>query len=103
MGSISSDKQERYSYGLYKMEAFYRKEGQTEKSLARKNESLLRESKSSDDDGFSLAELLHFHWLGLLLDTKKILLPPLGAIRKLHFLLGSVKSLSSVIVCKGIN
>ena len=43
------------SYARWK--AFYRKEDRTEKLSARKNEISLGESKSSGDNGFSLAEL----------------------------------------------
>lgn len=53
------------------MEGFYRKENRTKKLSARKNEISLRESKSSGDNGFSLAELQCFHWLDLLLGKKK--------------------------------
>lgn len=75
--------------GVTQMEAYIGRRAGQGSHRQGKNENSLEESKSSGDDGFSLAELQRFHWLGLLLGKWKIFLLS-GAVKQLHFLFGVI-------------
>ena len=91
LGSISSNNQRDTPRDCTKQKAFIERRMGQRTHQQEKKESSLEKSKSSGDNGFSLAKLQHFHWLVLLLSRKKIFLPAAGTVKKLYFLFKSVK------------
>lgn len=75
-GSTSASKQRDTLRAYPRWKAFIEKSVEQRSCQVERNGNSLQDSRSSDDDGFSLAELWCFHWLRLLLGMRKTFPPP---------------------------